>query len=288
MQIAVTGSIGFLGRAVVAELRNAGHEVRGIDRARGPNGERPDLAADIGNLGQICGALHGCDAVLHLAAIPSLSGQLPDVVFSTNVIGIFNVIEAATLLGIKRAVTISSGSALGVAYRYHDVALEYLPVDEAHPLLPQDAYGLSKQVGEQICSAFHRRTGGTALSLRFPWIVDLEHNASMYAEEIADPQTGMHTLFTYIDVRDAALACRLAIEAEGLTDEAFYVNAPETFMQQPSAELAQRFFPTAKIRGNATGRWALADGSRAEKLLGFRAQHLWDAGSAPAPHEQNR
>lgn len=272
MRIAVTGASGFLGRAVVADLRRAGHEVRGIDR-RSTNGLAPDLHADTGDLGQMCGALHGCDGVVHLAAIPSLHGQAPDVVFTTNVLGTFNVLEAAALQGVRRVVTASSASALGWAYRYHDFAPLYFPIDEDHPLLPQDAYGLSKQVGEQICSAFHRRTGGSAISLRFPWIWDLENEAEQYSVMWRNDEAALHTLYTYVDVRDAAVACRLALETKGLTDEAFYIAAPSTFMPQPSSELAQRFFPQTEIHGDLERHWAFISSARAEQVLGFRANY---------------
>lgn len=275
MYIAVTGASGMLGRHAVADLLAAGHQVRALDRSMPRTWSTEFRRAEMRDLGQVCGALHGCEAVLHLAAIPTLTGHSYDEVFTTNVISTYNVLEAAALLGIKRIVTISSCSALGVAYRFHHVALQYLPVDEAHPLLPQEAYGLSKQVGEQICSAFHRRTGGAALSMRFPFIWDSQQAPDVLAHLSNDEHAAVNTLFSYIDARDAARACRLALETPGLTDEAFYVMAPETFMKEPSAALARRHFPEAEIRGDEQGHWAFHNCSRAEQLLGFSAEHRW-------------
>ncbi len=275
MRVAVTGASGMLGRSAVKDLLAAGHEVFQLDRVVPQNQDAPYRVIDILDLGQVCGAFHGCDAVLHLAAIPTLSGQAYEVVFRTNVMGTFNVLEAAALLGIQRVVTISSCSALGVAYRFHQVDLLYVPVDEAHPLVPQDAYGLSKQVGEDLCRSFHRRTGGAAISMRFPWICD-DPQWPKALEGAADNEEGsMSTLWSYIDVRDAARACRLALETPGLTDEAFYVTAPETFMRETSGDLARRHFATAEIRADPNTYWSFHDCSLAERVLGFKAEYTW-------------
>ena len=221
------------------------------------------------------GALHGCDAVLHLAALPSPVGHPQEEVFAINVQGTFNILEAAAMLGISRLVSISSSSALGVAYSYQPVPLRYVPIDEAHPLLPQDAYGLSKQVGEDICRAFQRRTGGDAVSLRFPMIWDNYARPNDLAELAQDERAGKQTLWSYIQVDDAARACRLALETAGLGAEAFFVTAPETFMDVPSADLARKYFPGIEVRGDEKGHWSFHDCSRAARMLGFTAEHLW-------------
>lgn len=273
MRVAVTGASGLLGRHVVEELLGAGYDVRALDRTPPRARSCPFCAVDIRDLGQMCGAFAGCEAVLHLAALPSPIGHPQEEVFAINAQGTFNVLEAAALLGIRRVVTISSASALGVAYATHPVALQYVPVDEEHPLIPQDAYGLSKLVGEEICRSFHRRTGGTAVSLRFPMIWDSRAHPDLASARADDASKGLGTLWSYIEVRDAARACRLALEAPDLSAEALYVTAPETFMAQLSAELARRFFPTAEVRGDPDGRWSFHDCRRAARLLGFQAEH---------------
>ncbi len=277
MHVAITGAAGRLGRRAVIDLLNAGHDVRAIDRVRPAMDLCPAHIADIRDLGQVCGALHGCDAVLHLAAIPSPRGYPQEEVFAVNVLGTFNVVEAAALLGITRVIGASSASALGVAYAARlPVPLRYVPIDEAHPLLPQDAYGLSKLVGEEIFHAYHRRTGGAALSLRFPLIWDRDEAPNLLERLAADEAEGRHTLWSYIDVRDAARACRLALEASDVRDDVCYVAAPRTFMARPSASLARRHFPTLeRIRGNDGANWSFHDCTRAAQALGFAAEHLY-------------
>jgi nucleoside-diphosphate-sugar epimerase len=275
MRVAITGASGRLGRRTVAEFLNAGYEVRAVDRVPPSENVSPYCLADIRDLGQMCGALYGCDMVAHLAAIPAPVGHPQEEVFAVNVMGTFNVLEAAKMLGISRVVTISSVSALGVAWATHPVKLLYVPVDEDHPLLPQDAYGLSKQVGEDICRAFHRLTGGDAVSLRFPVIWDSYREPNLLNDLAADERSARTTMWSYIHVDDAAHACRLALETPGLGADVFYVSAPDTFADRPSAEIARQHFPDSEIRGDEKGRWAFHDCSHAARLLSFKAEHLW-------------
>jgi nucleoside-diphosphate-sugar epimerase len=274
MRVAITGASGSLGKYAVAEFLNAGYEVRATDRVPAPNSKLPFQRADICDLGQVIGALHGCEAILHLAAIPAPIGFPQEQVFANNTVGTFNVLEAAYMLGISRVVTISSVSALGVAWGEHPAALQYVPIDEEHPLLPKDAYGLSKEVGEAICRAFHRRTGGDAVSLRFPLIWDAKREPNLLAELAADEAEGRKTSWSYIDIRDAAHVCRLALETPGLGAEAFYVTAPETFAHKPSAYLARLHYGNSlEIRGDEEGHWSFFDCSRAAKMFGFKAEY---------------
>src|SRR2546428_5606621 len=154
MKIVVTGGVGKIGQWVVKELvgnSERSHEVVVFDRvpglASGPFQQGPIRywMGDTLDLGQVMGILAGADAVIHLAAFPAPRFVTDDVTFRTNVLGTFNVHEAAWRLGIRRVVSASSSAAMGWVYREHDFLPEYLPLDENHPMAPQDSYGLSKQ-----------------------------------------------------------------------------------------------------------------------------------------------
>jgi nucleoside-diphosphate-sugar epimerase len=273
MRVAVTGASGGLGRYVVADVLAAGHEARAIDRVLPDEQSCPFITADIRDLGQMCGALAGCDALAHLAAIPSPGGHPPEELFSVNTLGTFNILEAARLLGIRRVVTISSAAVLGHAFAQRQpVPLHYFPIDEKHVLAPEDVYGLSKLVGEEICRTFHRHTGGAAVSLRFPILWNSRTQPDRLEKLAGEEQRGLFTLWGYIEVKDAARACRLALEAPNLDTEALYIAAPDTFSPVPSATLVRRYFPAASINnGDEQGHWSLLDGGRAERLIGFTA-----------------
>ena len=233
---------------------------------------------DCTDLGQVYGACRGVDAIVHLAAIPRPIHHTPDQVFRTNILATFNVFEAAATLAIPRVVYVSSMSVLGLPFSYTPIRLAYLPVDEAHPHGPQDAYALSKTLGEDIALAFVRRMAGelAVASLRFPWIHTPETFKSVLAPLWDDPAGGATNLWGYVDTRDVALACRLALEAEISGHEAFYVSARNTFMKMDSAELAQRYFPEASVKSPLRGNQSLFDTSKAKARLGFEALISWE------------
>src|SRR5919112_3786412 len=118
MRTLVTGSSGRLGRWVVRTLLDAGHEVVGADRQRPPDdGGARHRTVNLTDVGQVAGAMAGCDAVVHLGAIPGLDRYPDEVVFGNNTLSTFAVVQAASLLGVSRAVVASSGSALGMSLK---------------------------------------------------------------------------------------------------------------------------------------------------------------------------
>jgi nucleoside-diphosphate-sugar epimerase len=162
-----------LGFIVVDELARAGHEIVVIDQRR-PADPVKGVHYRVGDhedLGEIVSVCPGADAIAHLSAIPS-PGAYPDTtVFRTNVMGTYNVHEAAVIAGVPLVVSTSSQSAYGFAYQHRPFLPHYLPMDEEHPDLSQDAYGLSKMVGEQIAHAYRRRCDLRVCSVRPPWVV---------------------------------------------------------------------------------------------------------------------
>src|SRR5215213_11840578 len=190
MKVLVTGGSGHIGQWVIAELLSHGHEVINADRAAPSPGRAPAEArearyieTDVSDVGQVAGALSGCDALIHLGAIPAPYRHADEVVFTNNVTGTFATLQAASLLGIDRVVIASSLSALGTAYAPVPFAPVYAPVDEDHPLLNHDCYGLSKEVDERTAEMFHRLTGMQVAALRFCWVSHM-HEAKQAVERI--------------------------------------------------------------------------------------------------------
>lgn len=274
MRVVVTGGSGLAGRAVVEHLVARGYTVTNLDLGPGDD-QAPFRRVDLGDLGQVFGGLRGAEAVVHFGAIPRPTFDVPEVVFRTNVMSTFNVLEAASALGIQRVVVASSVSVLGFPFNERPLAPEYVPIDEAHPLLPQDAYALSKQTGEALAAGFARRGQLSVVSLRLAWI----HTPATFAAQVqplwADPAAGAPNLWSYIDARDVAEAVRLALEAEIDGHEACFVAAPDSFMPAPSRELVTAHYPST-VMGEAFGNNdSLLNSAKAERLLGFRAMHSW-------------
>lgn len=276
MRIAVTGGSGKAGRYTIAELLAHGYEVTNLDQARPDPATCPFVQMDLTDMGQVYGGLVGHDAVVHLAAIPSPGGRPPEVVFGNNVMSTFNVVEAATSLGMKRVIIAGSESILGFPFATHRIVPQYLPVDEAHPALPQDPYGLGKVVVDDICRTATRRTGIPTVSLRFSWIRPQEEYASRFPPMWENPEAGQFNLWSYVDARDVGRSCRLAVEADTTGFEAFYIAAADTFMRTPSRELAAAFFPEVTQLAEGWGGYdSMLDGSKAARLLDFVPQHSW-------------
>ncbi len=103
-------------------------------------------------------------------------------------------------------------------------------------------------------------------SLRFAGIcADLTHQN--LRERRKNPLRWSGPLWTYVDVRDAAVACRLAVEGSFAGHEAFNICAPNTIMEKPTAELVAQYLPHAQLRTNSNGNWAGYD-------PGFSASYL--------------
>src|SRR3984885_10189441 len=148
MKVCVTGAIGKAGRAVVAELREHGHEVIATDLVA-PAAGRPHwlLLADLTDYGQAVEVLQGADAVVHLANIPAPGLAPAALTFNTNMTMNFNVFHAAAKLRLSRVVWASSETTLGLPF---DVPPRYAPVDEDHYPVPTSTYALSKVASETV------------------------------------------------------------------------------------------------------------------------------------------
>jgi nucleoside-diphosphate-sugar epimerase len=274
-KVLVTGGTGKAGRWVVPDLIAHGYEVINADQH--PSDQVHTFQVDLTDLGQVFGVVEGKDAILHLAAIPWPGEHTAEVVFRNNVMSTFNILQAACVLGVNKVVLAGSESALGFPFYFRRFSPEYLPIDEAHPLLAQDAYGLSKMAIEELGRGFVRRKAEMSIiSLRLSYILRPEDYAPELKAAWADEKRNDFNLWAYIDARDVAQACRLALESPVAGFDAFYIAAPDTLMRMPTLDLVERYFPGVQRVAEGYGdRMSPLDCSRAEKLLGFKAQYTW-------------
>lgn len=143
--VALTGATGFVGRALLADLRANGYRVRALLRRPADEARDADSAV-IGDLARpvnMARALEGVDVVVHSAAIAhAMSGRPEDDYRAVNTEATVALAQAARRAGAKRFVFLSSvraqtgPSADGV-------------VDESRPAVPTDPYGRSKLAAEQ-------------------------------------------------------------------------------------------------------------------------------------------
>ncbi len=275
MKVTVTGGAGELGQFVVRDLIEHGYEVVSVDQRIIKDAPYKQIVADLSDLGQIYGCISGSDAIIHLGAIRAPGANPNEVVFRNNVMGTFNVFEAAACLNLKRVVWASSINVLGFGFAYRKFSPVYLPIDENHPNLPQDCYGLSKLVGEEIAAAFTRRTEIPCVSLRFTWIGNDELYLKYLPGIWKDPGSWRVALWGFVDARDAATACRLSLESEIDGHESMYIGADTTIMKIPSMDLIQEYFPDSEVRKEIKGTSSLFDCRKAKRILGFQPKHHW-------------
>ena len=289
MKVVVTGGSGRLGQLTTMELVGHGHHVLAIDKIPIQDPVCDSLVVDLAQAQQLADVFARADAVIHLARkkFPYTSNgfnpqsrtwNIPDAFgdaqgFSYNITISYNVVAAAFAAGVKKLVMGSSLTIYGFYYPSRFAAPEYMPVDEAHPLVPQDPYSISKLAGERICDAFARRSDMQIASLRFAGI-SADFTQGNLRERRKNPLRWAGPLWTYIDVRDAAVACRLAAESDFSNHEPFNICAPNTIMANPTKELAKEYFPDVTLRTDLQGNWSGYDCKKARDMLGFIARYL--------------
>lgn len=280
-RIAVTGSSGHLGRAVVDDLVAHGYQVVAIDRSVAPEATHPTYAWEGEAVEPLRPLLDGCTALIHLAAIPAPVGHLPEVVFGNNTRATFAALEAAGSVGIRRAVIASSGSAYGTAWSPQPTRFRYVPVDEDHPMVNFDPYGFSKEVDERTAAVQARRHDMSVAALRFHWIAPRDQQLAAIDRQREGPRDyddEVGNLWGYVDLRDAASACRLAIEAAARQPYGFVplnIVAADSLTETPITELLAEHAPEIEIRaalGPTQGAYAI---DRAAALIGWVPQHSW-------------
>ena len=279
----VTGGSGKVGHWVVKHLLEEGYDVVNVDVRPPAEPQGRHLTVDLTDLGQVIDAFspHATgnrapySGVIHMAAIPRPQMHPNAEVWRVNTQSTYNVLEACGLLGIRKVVLGSSESSYGICFADQFFEPKYLPLDEAHPQLPEDTYGLSKVVNEATAAMFHRRDGTQILSYRIGNVLCPEDHAKVKAR-FDHPEDRLRILWSYIDSRDLASACRLGIERDGLAAEPLIVAADDTSSNLPSSELVRRFLPGVKhFKSELPGRTALISNQRIKQLLGWHQRfHL--------------
>jgi UDP-glucose 4-epimerase len=283
MKIAVTGGSGGIGRAITEAALADGHDVVSIDRAKpADDGKRRNLRfvlADVADYDKLVRAFKGCDALIHMAAIPA-PGRHPDhVIHNNNVVGSYNALRAAVENGIRRICQASSVNAIGHSFS-RSPRYDYFPLDEKHPTYDEEPYSLSKWICEKQADSFARRYEDISIaSMRFHWVVPDRETAG---KRFNDPKSKVAThLWAYTRFDSAARACLLSLTAPFKGHEVFYIVAPDTTNPAPSRVLAAKHFPDVPIRGKFAGRTSFFNSKKAERMLG------WKHGETPFPAEES-
>ena len=276
------GGAGRIGRATLQELKDAGHSAWALDRVLVSEGAaRRSFICDLADAGAVYGALGAMkaegpvDGVIHLGAFPNLSFHPAEHVFVNNTAGCANVAAACRALGITRVAYASSVTVYAMNAQVKHGAITRLPLDETLPAKPDNAYALSKWVGEQLFTLAGHEWGLQTASLRPTLVIGPDE----WKTPRGQPREHPGGLWSHVDSRDVALAARLAIEkldTLGPGNHPFNVNAAVSHSRQPMAEMIARTLPElAAVTSTLEGMEPALSIEKARRLLGYEPRYSW-------------
>ncbi len=281
MKVLVTGARGKVGRAAVAAFQEAGHDVRATDifppTFERQGGNEPDyMQADATDAGDMFAAVRGAEAVVHAAALPEPTKNPPHVVFQNNLMGVFNTLEAAVRWEVPRFVNISSETVPGFFFPERDFLPDYVPVDEEHPIRPQDPYATAKHFGEQLMDAAIRRSDIRAISIRPCWVQHEGNYENNLGPQVRDESLLSPNFWSYIDVYDLADAIVLAAGSDLPGHEVFYIASPDNVGGRSFDEVVRKYYgDKVEIkpldREDASG----ISSKKAMDMLGYAPKRSW-------------
>ena len=281
MRVLVTGARGKVGTATTNALLAAGHEVTCTDVMRGvferPGPEEPAyLQADLTSAGDAFAVVRGMDAVVHAAAIPDPTHNPPATVFQNNLMATFNVVEAAVRFGVSRLVNISSETVPGFFFPERPFLPDYVPVDEDHPIRPQDPYALSKYFGELLMDAAVRRSDLRCISIRPCWVHHEGNYEGNLGPQVRDPALLSPNFWSYIDVYDLADSIVLAVQSDLPGHEVFYIASPDNVGGRPFAAMVRKYYgEKVEIRALAREDASGISCAKAIRMMGYAPKRSW-------------
>ena len=288
-RIVFTGGTGKAGRHAVAYLTGCGHEVLNVDLAPLDQPGVNTIIADLSDSGQTFNALSMHfgfggfetgegpripDAVVHFAAIPRVLIKPDNETFRVNTMSTYNVIDAATKLGIRKIVIASSETTYGVCFAEGDKDFHGFPLEEDYDIDPMDSYGLSKLVNEKTARAFAMRTGADIYALRIGNVIE-PHEYDRFPGYVADPMSRKRNAWSYIDARDLGQIVDLCLQKDGLGFQVFNAVNDHITADMPTQKFLERYAPGTPILREMGEFEAPLSNRKAREVLGFREKHDW-------------
>lgn len=220
--VLISGGCGLVGSVLVKNLREK-FNLKVLDQY-----ESKHVKTHIGNIDKlesIIDAFENIDTVIHLAGDRRVHGDW-DSVLQNNLIGVYNIYEAAKRHKLKRVVFASSQHATGANYElepytfidkgnYKKVPKNYIPLDESTRIRPDSYYGVSKAFGEAIGSYYSDYYGISTINLRIGWVLSDD-----------DPTFSPSSLNLWLSHRDLTQIVEKSINApKNVMYETFYATS---------------------------------------------------------------
>jgi nucleoside-diphosphate-sugar epimerase len=238
--VLVTGSAGRIGRSVVCELQARGRPVRGFDRVPTP-GLEDWVVGDVTDAAALHRAAEGTGVLIHLAATPDDDDFLTELL-PNNVVGTYQVLEAARLAGVRRLILASSGQVV-----WWQRFTGPLPIGADVPPTPRGWYAATKVFLEAAGRVYAEAHGLSVVAVRLGWCPrTTEHVAELARTDWAPD--------VYLSPGDAGRFFACAAEA------------PDTF------RFAVVYACSRPLRR------AVYDSAPARELLGYEPRDTWPEG----------
>lgn len=290
MRLLFTGGSGKAGRHATAYLRDQGHRVTNLDWVASDVPGITSLTIDLTDAGQVFNACQAYadydelepgtgvpryDAIVHFAAIPAILHRPDNETFRINTLSTYNVLDAATKLGIPKVIFASSETTYGVCFADGLQQPDYLPVDEEHPTVPQDSYAMSKVVNEVTARSFQARSGIDIYGLRINNVIEPHEYAQNFPAYMDNPALRRRNIFAYIDARDLGQMVQCCLQTDGLGYEVFNVSNNDLSVGLTNAEVIEQFYPGVPIKREMGEFETFYSNEKARRLLGFAPQYSW-------------
>jgi len=199
--ILVTGAAGDIGSRLRKLLKGVYPRIRWSD-LKTPAGLGPDeefVAADLGKMADVEKIVEGIDGIVHLGGF-SVEGPW-DTILQSNIVGTYNIFEAATCAKVKRVVFASSNHAVGFYPRSQRIGVNVT-------VRPDSRYGVSKAFGESIGAFYADKHGLRVTCLRIG--------------NVADAPVDQRRLAIWLKPEDLVQLIRIGLEHRDIKFEIFY------------------------------------------------------------------
>lgn len=194
-RVLITGAAGRIGSSLADQLKDRYDLRLHYNRAVPENPPVSDLVrADISQFDQVAPLMQGIDAVVHMAGEPSVGGSWESV-HEANIVGAYNVFEAARAAGVGKIVFASTNHVMGMYDRD-----QQWPIYAHQPVRPDSLYGVSKAFGEALGRHYADQFGLSVIALRIGWF-------------LTEPRDEIG-LWMWLSPRDCAQVVSCAIETD--------------------------------------------------------------------------
>ena len=292
--ILVTGGLGFIGSHIVRALMGqkkdvlvydllAGDELSSIKKLRFPEIEELNLIqGDLCDLRQVESAIreNNINQLIHVGAMSFIPDTLenPYKAFQINLNGTLNILEAARRSDIEHIVHISTSSVYG--------EIQYVPVDEKHPLKPKDVYGGSKLAAETAVEAYASSYGLETTIIRptnvygpgdlYNRVVKIFIENALLGKPLSLQGGGLQRRdFTY--VKDTTRGILATLNNRSAIGETFNISYGEDHSIREVADIISELIPGTTLEVTAGRRIDVQkrrlDTSKAQRILGYKPEY---------------